>query len=241
MLKQVEKYINELPPLNESIQKINESLANPVEGFAILVKTIEKDPLLTALILNAANSPLYGFSSKIGDIKRAVSLLGLNTVTGIALNVLIKNMFKINFLPYNLSEQQFLELSLKYNLVAKQVCSNEKLHLLKIISPISFLLEIGKAISSQIIIQNNLTDLFIEKAKSGMPYYLIEKELIGISSYEITGLILKKFNFNQDLVDILLNIFSQENLVNEKLEVARLLIQIINMFDNKFNLKKEGE
>lgn len=240
MDKQIEILINQLPPLSESAQKINESLNDPVYGFNLLVKTIEKDPLLTTLILNASNSPLYGFTSKISDIKRAVSLLGVNAVSGMALNILIKNMFKLNLFPYGLTENKFSELSLQYSVIAKQLCIEENTSLLKILIPISFLLEIGKVISSQVIIQNNIEEIFKEKIKSGEKIYLIEKELIGISSYEITGLILKEFNFNQDLIDILLNIFSQENLENEKLEVAKLLVQIIDMFDSNFNLKKHA-
>lgn len=41
---------------------------------------VEKDPALTAKLLKAANSSLFGMSKKVGSIQQAVVLLGLRTV-----------------------------------------------------------------------------------------------------------------------------------------------------------------
>ena len=54
--------IKGLPPLPDSVIKIQQICADPNAGVGDLVKVVDKDPLLTANLLKAANSPLYGFS-----------------------------------------------------------------------------------------------------------------------------------------------------------------------------------
>ena len=62
------KYINELPPLPESVQKIQALYAKDDIELDKLVKLIESDPILTADILARVNSPLYSFSKRIISI-----------------------------------------------------------------------------------------------------------------------------------------------------------------------------
>ena len=53
---------------------------------------ISSDPPLSAEVLKAVNSPLYGVPSKVSTVSRAVSLLGIDTVKNLALSFsLIKN------------------------------------------------------------------------------------------------------------------------------------------------------
>ena len=58
MTEEILKKIKQLPPLPESAMQIEEVYQNPDSSFNDMVKILEKDPLLTAGILKAANSPL---------------------------------------------------------------------------------------------------------------------------------------------------------------------------------------
>ena len=49
-----------------------------------LATKIEAHPVLTARVLQVANSPYYGQVKSVGTVKRALQLLGLNAVRGIA-------------------------------------------------------------------------------------------------------------------------------------------------------------
>jgi HD-like signal output (HDOD) protein len=55
---------------------------------------IEKDVELSALVLKAINSPIFGFNKRIEGIKRAVILLGFNPVLNIAMTCLLKGCFE---------------------------------------------------------------------------------------------------------------------------------------------------
>ena len=86
---------------------------NTNSGFNDMVKILEKDPLLTADILKAANSPLYGFSREINAISQAVGLFGMGTVRGFALASIVKKSFELNLSPYGITNEMFSNLSKK--------------------------------------------------------------------------------------------------------------------------------
>ena len=80
------KKIKALPPLDDTILKIQRICVDKNSSLADLVKVVESDPMLTANILKSSNSPLYGFSREIKNISHAVSLFGMATVRGFALS-----------------------------------------------------------------------------------------------------------------------------------------------------------
>jgi len=101
------KKIKQVPPLPESTMQIEAVYQDPNSSFNDMVKILEKDPLLTADILKAANSPLYGFSREINAINQAVGLFGMGTVRGFALASIVKKSFDLNLSPYGISMRCF--------------------------------------------------------------------------------------------------------------------------------------
>ena len=76
MTEEILKKIKQLPPLPESAMQIEAVYQDPNSSFNDMVKILEKDPLLTADILKAANSPLYGFPVKSTLLVRLSGYLG---------------------------------------------------------------------------------------------------------------------------------------------------------------------
>ena len=59
------KSIKTLPPLDDTVIKIQQICRDDNSVMSDLIDVIKKDPMLTANILHSANSPLYGFSREI--------------------------------------------------------------------------------------------------------------------------------------------------------------------------------
>ncbi|WJW76021.1 HDOD domain-containing protein [Thiohalobacter sp. IOR34] len=79
---------HDLPALPGTAAQILDIAANPRAHAADLARVIEQDPALAARILRYANSPLYGFPGKIGDVKSAVArVLGFDFVLNLALGI----------------------------------------------------------------------------------------------------------------------------------------------------------
>ncbi len=75
-----------LPTLPVVAIKLLELSKNPDCEVKDLVALIKTDPAICAKILKAVNSTVFGFSSKVSSIDRAVPLLGTTGVTSLALS-----------------------------------------------------------------------------------------------------------------------------------------------------------
>lgn len=86
--------LGQLPTLPQVVQKIMSMIDRPQTSAEDLGKLIEKDQVLTAKVLQLANSPYYGFPARIASVSHAVVVLGLNVVKGLALGATVFDMMK---------------------------------------------------------------------------------------------------------------------------------------------------
>jgi HD-like signal output (HDOD) protein len=91
--KLVEK-IEDLPTLPEILNRVSAVVNDPKSSAADLAKVIATDGALSAKILKLANSPAYGFSRKITDIKHAVTMIGLRETQTLAISVSVFDQLK---------------------------------------------------------------------------------------------------------------------------------------------------
>ncbi|MBX3444689.1 MAG: GGDEF domain-containing protein [Planctomyces sp.] len=77
--------LNRLPSLPTVAVQLLERFSNPDVALAEIVAIVRTDPAITAKLMRAANSALYGVGRPVTDLNRAVSLLGKKTVTSLAL------------------------------------------------------------------------------------------------------------------------------------------------------------
>jgi HD-like signal output (HDOD) protein len=69
--------IDALPTLPETVQRVKELTDAPDSSIEEIAAVISNDPPIAARLLQLANSPAYGFESKVGSVERATTLLGL--------------------------------------------------------------------------------------------------------------------------------------------------------------------
>jgi HD-like signal output (HDOD) protein len=86
--------LGQLPTLPHVVQKIMSMIDRPQTSAEDLGKLIEKDQVLTAKVLQLANSPYYGFPARIASVSHAVVVLGLSVVKGLALGASVFDMMK---------------------------------------------------------------------------------------------------------------------------------------------------
>jgi HD-like signal output (HDOD) protein len=103
--------IKTLPLLPDTITQIRRICANPESSVGDLIKVVEKDPMITANLLKAANSPFYGFSREIKSVSQAVSLFGMSTVKGLALSNAVKKLLSVDLEPYGITPESFADIS----------------------------------------------------------------------------------------------------------------------------------
>jgi HD-like signal output (HDOD) protein len=79
--------IEELPTLPEILNRVSAVVNDPKSSASELAKVIATDGALSSKILRLANSPAYGFSRKITDIKHAVAMIGFKETQALAISV----------------------------------------------------------------------------------------------------------------------------------------------------------
>lgn len=67
------------------LKKIDAAMQSPQCNLVTVGEAIEIDPDLTARLLRLANSPFYGFSSRVSTVTEAISLIGIQQVQDLIL------------------------------------------------------------------------------------------------------------------------------------------------------------
>ncbi|MBL1277152.1 MAG: HDOD domain-containing protein [Ectothiorhodospiraceae bacterium] len=77
--------VEQLVSLPAACVRLNELVDDPTSSVDDISKVINQDVALTARLLRVANSPLYGFSTQIDTVTRAVTVLGTQQVRDLSL------------------------------------------------------------------------------------------------------------------------------------------------------------
>jgi HD-like signal output (HDOD) protein len=223
MTEEILKKIKQLPPLPESAMQIESVYQDPDSTFNDMVVILEKDPLLTADILKAANSPLYGFSREITAISQAVGLFGMGTVRGFALASIVKKSFNLDLTPYGISNDMFSELSKKQNALVTSWCLRKENKLMGVLSPAAFLVEIGKVLIAQQIMADKREEEFRDALEELQDVEAAEREIVGADTPEVSATIFEQWKFEENLVDVIRNCQDPESANEEDRKAAQIL------------------
>ena len=203
MNESIFKSIKNLPPLDDTITKIQQICHDENANMSDLITVIKRDPMLTANILHSANSPLYGFSREISDVSQAVNLFGMATIRGFALYGAIKHSFKMDLSPYNINGTKFLDIVSAQSILTFDWYSKVNRSALNVLAPSSFLMEIGKIVVAKELIESKKTDEFKAKLaniNTVEELSQLESQLVGSNSEEVTAKILEQWHFEEEIV-----------------------------------------
>ena len=237
MNESILKKIKTLPPLDDTVIQIQRIHADENSSINDLTKVVEKDPMLTANILRSANSPLYGFSQEITTIARAISLFGMATIRGFALSSAIRKSFSINLEPYSITGQDFLNISIMQNTLMYHWYSKINPKKLEVLSPASFMLEVGKIVLAHELVENNQDTEFKEKIKKitgSVDLALLETEIFDMTNEEVTAKIFEQWNLETELINSILYSNNPEEAPDHIKEYARAL-KVVKTAVNIFN------
>ncbi len=230
------KKIKALPPLDDTVVKIQRICVDKNSSLASLIKVVESDPMLTANILKSSNSPLYGFSREIKNIAHAVSLFGMATVRGFALSSAIKQSIKIDLEPYNLSSATFLDISTVQSAFMFKWYTNVNKSMLELLQPASFMMEVGKIVIANELIEQNKNNAFkdaLSAIKTPQELSLLERQYVGFSNEEITAKIFEQWNLESELVESI-KFSSEPNLASENMKVYAQALSVVKNSINIF-------
>ncbi len=103
---------------------ILKELQSPMCSARRIGEVVGRDPGLTAKILRLVNSPFYGFPSRIDTIERAITILGVNELTTLALGISAIKTFD-NIPSSVLSMRHFWEHSMSCGILARLIAGSK--------------------------------------------------------------------------------------------------------------------
>ncbi len=201
MNEDILKKIKSLPPMPEAVQKIQVICNSPDSSISDLIDVVEKDPSLTANLLKAANSPLYGFSREITTVSQAVSLFGMATVKGFAIASAVKSSFKMDLAPYGINAANFIRISELHNSFIVRWFNKVDRSMLNILAPTSFLLEIGMVVIADHVKRIGKEAEFLNDIKESEDTHEVEINHTGTSRAQVAAYIFEHWNFENLMVE----------------------------------------
>lgn len=199
------KSVEVLPPLPDTVSKLRKYVSEVNSNIETMkvAEIISSDPLMTAKLLQLANSPYYGFTREITTINQVITLLGVGNIINIVTADSIKDSFKIDVSPYGLDTQVFLRNCNEEATFITNWLNDEDKKLSHLLVPCAMLLRLGIVIFSNFLIQNHREKEFLtflnETKIENMA--LAENEFLGVDHISFLGFLLHRWNFDDVLIE----------------------------------------
>lgn len=197
------KSVEVLPPLPDTVSKLRKyvSEANSNIETMKVAEIISSDPLMTAKLLQLANSPYYGFTREITTINQVITLLGVGNIINIVMADSIRDNCKIDVSPYGLNTQNFLKTCNEEATFIANWLNDEDKKLSHLLVPCAMLLRLGIVIFSNFLIQNHKDKDFLAFLNKNENLALAENEFLGVDHISFLGFLLHRWNFDDVLIE----------------------------------------
>ena len=223
------KHIESLPPLSDVVVDIQNLYISGVDAINIdkLIKLIESDPLLTANLLKFVNSPAFGIRRKISSAAQAVTLLGVRMVYAVVMDYAIHERIVADVSAYGVNNEELKHISLMQSRLTMNWLSKVSIEYAKFLSPLAFLMETGKLIIALEVTQSDYTENFrrhIQNSRNIMKY---EFELLGTTSYFVSGMLFEHWHFDALFVKILKNMDFKYSELSKKMSFCKSVLKVV--------------
>lgn len=235
------KSVDSIAPLSNAIIEI-QKLFNNMEELDIhkLIALIESDIVLSGNILKMANSPLYGFSTKISSVSQAVTLFGIMQIYGFIMSYSINENIKANTEVYDLSNEKFNNICNMQSALLLQWYSKIDLEDARFLAPLALIMETGKLVVSSEVIASDYESEFkvgLLSSKSTVEY---EEELVGISSYSLSAKVFKHWHLDPIYIRVLENLSRKDSISQKIQNYTDILYIVITAVNVKSVLTKKS-
>ncbi len=192
--------ILDLPSLPMVVSKIVELVDNPKTNAATLSRLIATDPGLTARMLKLANSAFYGFPRRIGTINLAIVVLGFNTVKDLGVSSSLVDRFNISHEVTGFDMTGFWEHSIGTAIAARMISREGNYRVVGEAFVTGLLHDIGRLVIVRYLPQE-FTEIQRLQEKKDYLLWEAEKEILGLCHAEIGGLLTRRWNLPEQIVD----------------------------------------
>jgi HD-like signal output (HDOD) protein/ActR/RegA family two-component response regulator len=191
--------VGALPPLPGTFAALQRALADPSIDLSKVSAIIEKDPAVSAKVLQVCNSAFFRLPRRVSNIKQAVSYLGLSTVRSMVLSAEVFRPGKPLSPELDLGQMQRHALSVAA--IARALAADapwaEDAFLAGLLHDVGFLL-LGRQFKDQM-------QRALEAVAAGMPLAEAEQKHVGVSHGVAGGYLLGLWGLPHEVVEAVAN------------------------------------
>ncbi|QXE90655.1 HDOD domain-containing protein [Geomonas subterranea] len=171
--------------------QLSEAIDHPRSSIGDIAKIIAEDQGLTARILKLANSPLFGYFSKIDTITQAVTIIGVLQVRDLALALSVMDVFK--GIPEDLvNMEQFWKHSIATGLAARLLATSQRESNLERFFVAGILHDVGRLVM-YVKVPEICLELLEHCRATGTLLHRAERERLGFDHAEVGSALLKRW------------------------------------------------
>ena len=179
--------------------RVYEVAMDPKSEIEDIQQIIQLDQVMTLKLLKLVNSSFYGYSQKINSVKEAAIILGTDEIMNMAFGLSLSESFQGNSFGGLIEPRALWKHSVETALIGKYLCRENKKFADQGIFAACILHDFGK-----LFLMENFPNEYrkiIELSKERqLPIYDLEEELFGYNHGVIGGIIAKKWNLPESLV-----------------------------------------
>jgi HD-like signal output (HDOD) protein len=189
-----------LPTLPSILHKLNQMILNPKTSAKEVSEVISSDPSLTSKVLRMANSPFYGFQSRITTITHANVILGFNTIKSIIMSSTIFDVFGRSGKSGALDRTELWKHSIGCGAAAKVIGHRLNYRVLEELLIAGLLHDVGKIILDQFFPDKYAEVLNLVRSKD-LRIVEAEVQVLGVTHADVGGWLLERWNLPKGLVE----------------------------------------
>ena len=194
--------LNHIPTLPHILLQLIKTCNSDSGSLKEISGIIEKDPALSSRVLRLVNSAYYSKDNRIRNVEGAVIFLGTNAIKNIAICSSVHEVFQKVKSGAGFNLKHFWWHSLRCAILAKSIAKKQKFHDPEEAFLFGMLHDLGK-----IVLWINFPDQYSDllKKRKGQPDLILAGETqLGANHAEIGAWLLKKWNFQHNIVDAVL-------------------------------------
>ena len=191
--RNIDKVLDEvriLPSLPALLMEIIESMNNDQIKVSEFGSKISQDQALVARVMRVANSPFFGFSSRIRSIEQAITILGFNTLRGLVIAAGVIKAFEM--IPEQFDQAGFWRHSISTGVWARLLAKHAGLN-----EGIAFIAGLLHDIGTLVLVIN-FPDGFSrvqQLVMEGMGLLAAEAQIFGLDHPMIGAKLVSHWNF----------------------------------------------
>jgi len=181
------KGVGGLVTLPDVFIRINRLVEDPDSTVGDIAKAVSQDPSFTVRLLRVANSPLYGLSSTVDTVTKAVAIIGTSQIRNLALSTSVASAFE--GLPNDLvSMENFWRHSLYCALAARILAKLARKCDVEAVFTAGLLHDIGAlVIFNRLSAQAREVLLLVLDNVDELPVYEAEWQIMGFDHAQVGG------------------------------------------------------